>query len=215
MPFIILAILAVVIIAVVVSRSRGTLKWKSTIFRRGDRVRIRKWAGTKKPEDTGHPKEVDSGPGQTGTVLKKVRRVSGDAWLLAVRWDSQDWREHNSGGQRVRLPQLTATIHPDYLEHLASQPLPPQCFEAENRKFIEGHHVRLNKRTYFSPEKCGHPQGVYGRAGQTAAFFRGDLDGRAVVDWSAQEWEEDETKKIVRLSAFTCDVNPHALDLCS
>jgi len=215
MPFIVIGILAVVIIAVVVYRSQASLTWKTTVFRRGDRVRIRKWAGTKKPEDTGHSKEVDSGPGQTGTILKKVRRPSGDTWLILVNWDGQEWREYNSGGKKVRLPQLTATIHPDYLEHLDSKPLQPQRLEAEGKIFVEGQSVRLNKRTYFSPEKCGHPQGVYGSIGQTAVFFRGDLDDRAVVDWSAQEWQEDETEKIIRLPAFTCDLLPRGLDVCS
>ena len=235
---IIVAILAVVIIAVARSRSQVVLTWKSTVFRRGDRVRIRMWAGTKKPEDTGHPKEVDSGPGQTGTVVKKINKNAGSYtqnqrqlltaigedtkkprtpnWLLLVRFDEQEWREDNSGGKRVRLPQFDSTIHPDYLEHFDSQPLPPQKLEAEGKTFIEGQRVRFNKRTHFSPDDCPHPQGVYGRVGQTGVFFRGSRNGgSAVVDWSAQEWEEDETKKIVRLPAFTSNVNPSALDICS
>lgn len=133
--------------------------------------------------------------------------------MLLIRWDGQEWREHNGGGKRVLLSQFDATIHPSYLKHQDSLPLMPMCLEANGKLFVEGQKVRLNKRTYLRPVDCSHPQGVYGRVGQVAVFFRGDLDDRAVVDWSAQEWADGETEKIVRLPAFTSAVNPCDLDV--
>lgn len=211
MPVVLLFGCAVVGFVIYVAiRSSSTLTYKGTVFRSGDAVRIRKWAGTKKPERTGHSVEVDSGPGQTGAVLKKVKRPSGDDWLLLVRWDAQDWREYNTGGHKVPLKQFDDTIHPDYLEH-ATDSRCPQKLEADGKTLVEGQNIKLNKRYYVSAEKCGHRRGVYGRPGQQGTFFRGDSDKRAIIDWPAQAWEEDETGKAVHLAAFTSEINPRVI----
>jgi hypothetical protein len=119
-------------------RNTTVLRYQRKIFRPGDRVRIYKRAGVKPPRITGHRHEVYSGPGQVGTVLKKIRRdkemakavgkdtwlllvrskiVGEDPWVLLVRWDAQQWLECKRG-RKVSLRQFNDTIHPDYLELL-------------------------------------------------------------------------------------------------
>lgn len=87
-------------------------------FHAGDRVRIVKWAGTFKPEDTGAPGEVSAGPGQTGIVVRMEKREStGPVQIARVRWLPQRWKKPGRE-QWVELPEFEATIHMSYLERV-------------------------------------------------------------------------------------------------
>lgn len=104
----------------------SVVSWDGKTFRAGDRVRIRKWAGTFKPADTGAPVSVASGRGQTGVVIRGERRVSTDYMkidpdepmqIVRVRWPAQKWKV-SGRDQSIDLPEFEATIHVSYLEVL-------------------------------------------------------------------------------------------------
>ena len=100
-----------------------TIIWEGKTFVKGDRVRIMSLAGTKKPKDTGHSEELDSGPGQTGIILYGQKRDPSTysftkdepIQLVMVHWDEQVWYEDYSR-KRILLPSFKSTIHADYLE---------------------------------------------------------------------------------------------------
>ncbi len=48
--------------------------WQGRKFRRGDRVRVTSWAGTIKPDESGHPAELNADAGRTGTVIRGAKR---------------------------------------------------------------------------------------------------------------------------------------------
>lgn len=102
--------------------------WDGRVFRQGDRVRIMKWAGTIKPEETGHSAEIHAKSGHTGVVLRGERRVEtfyrpGDAeepiQIVRVRWDPQEWKEFGRD-RSVKLGAFESTIHVSYLEVFGS-----------------------------------------------------------------------------------------------
>lgn len=199
------------------------LAYEGRIFKANDRVYIAEYAGTMKPEESGHSTEVDGDVGRTGTVLRKYQRSSGENWLLVIRWDAQEWRE-SQGGRKVRLGQFEDSIHPCYLKVSNGQPIPPPRLEFEGKVFVAGDRVRLRKSRYFrgdcvdTPEvfgldSCGDPLGMQGKVGQQGTFVRVH-DDDARVDWDAQEWEESETERKIRLPAFTYDVSPSAIEHC-
>jgi hypothetical protein len=98
--------------------------WEGRTFRAGDRVRIAKWAGTFKPEETGAKKEVQAAHGQVGVVMRGERRQSTDylridpaepMQIVRVRWFPQRWREAG-GDEWLELPEFEATIHVSHLK---------------------------------------------------------------------------------------------------
>lgn len=104
------------IVWVISSRRREQVTWEGHTYRPGDRVRIKKLAGAKKPSVTGHDVEVESGPGQVGTVLGAFP-MSGGRKAVRVRWDAQIWKEWERN-KTVQLGSFDDPIHPDYLEPL-------------------------------------------------------------------------------------------------
>jgi TIR domain len=75
---------------------------------KGDRVRISRWAGTFKPEETGLPFAIVADSGRTGTVVG----ISGRT--VQVRWDPQDWSRAKLGvgkGAEIRLQGFVTTIN--------------------------------------------------------------------------------------------------------
>lgn len=100
--------------------------WEGQTFRPGDQVRIKKWAGTFKPSDTGAAAEVNAGAGQVGTVVRGVKRESTEylrfdpnepLQVVRVRWRPQKWNVVGPGGS-LQLPEFEATIHVSHLEPL-------------------------------------------------------------------------------------------------
>lgn len=98
--------------------------WRDKTFRAGDRVRIFKWAGTFKPDETGYRAQVDAAHGETGIVLRGERRVDSlhldvdpkePIQIVRVRWDAQRWKV-NLKEEWVTLPPFEATIHVEHLE---------------------------------------------------------------------------------------------------
>lgn len=98
--------------------------WEGRKFRRGDRVRVTSWAGTVKPDESGHRAELNADTGRTGTVIRGEKRQATSYFrpdpdeplqVLLVKWDSQTWTEKD-GGRRVRLGAFESTIHADYLK---------------------------------------------------------------------------------------------------
>jgi hypothetical protein len=96
--------------------------WMHKTLNKGDRVRIASRAGTFKPRETHHEKEIIADSGRTGTMLGGVRRDKSaqrhpdePIQVALVKWDGQTWTEHASNN-KVTLPTFTATIHADYLE---------------------------------------------------------------------------------------------------
>jgi hypothetical protein len=201
--------------------SKELLTYEDRSFKAKDRVYIAEYAGTMKPEETGHPNELDGDAGRTGTVLRKYQRSSGENWLLVIQWDAQEWRE-SQGGHKVRLGPFEDSIHPCYLKVSDGQPIPPPRLEFDGKVFVAGDRVQLTKSRFFSGDACGHPEvfgldscgdplGMNGKAGQLGTFVRVHNDD-ARVDWDAQEWEECDTERKVHLPAFTCDVMPGAIE---
>jgi len=100
------------------------VSWNGVEFRRGDRVRIVSLAGVFQPSETGQQHAVDAGTGQTGTVLRAVRRNPADypgvvtrdepLQVLLVRFDAQEWRVRGQN-RTVRLDAFETTIHAEYL----------------------------------------------------------------------------------------------------
>lgn len=100
------------------------IEWEGKSFCKGDRVRIYKLAGTIKPEESGHPEEIELGLGNTGTFLGGVKRTKSKHFtpepnepiqLALVKWDKQVWVEHNTG-KKIPLQGFVGAIHADYLE---------------------------------------------------------------------------------------------------
>jgi len=96
--------------------------WEGRAFRRGDRVRIAKWSGTFKPEETGAAGEVQADEGHVGVVIGGEERKSTDRMapnepiqIVRVRWLPQKWKESDRD-HWLDLPQFEATIHVSYLE---------------------------------------------------------------------------------------------------
>jgi len=82
-------------------------------FTPGSRVRIRVWAGSIKPEETGLPFAVHADRGRTGTVLGYDLQG-----LVQVRWDPQEWSKAGRlgrKGQKVMLRSFDSTINKDWL----------------------------------------------------------------------------------------------------
>lgn len=97
--------------------------WEGRKFRRGDRVRVTSWAGTIKPDESGHGAELNADVGRTGTVIRGEKRQATSYFkpdpdepiqILLVRWDRQTWTE-NGSRKRVTLAPFESTIHADYL----------------------------------------------------------------------------------------------------
>ena len=97
--------------------------WQGRKFRRGDRVRVTSWAGTIKPDESGHGAELNADAGRTGTVVRGEKRQATSYFrpdpdepiqILLVRWDRQTWTE-NGSRRRVTLAPFESTIHADYL----------------------------------------------------------------------------------------------------
>ena len=98
--------------------------WQGRKFRRGDRIRVTSWAGTIKPDESGHAAELDADAGRTGTVIRGEKRQATSYFrpdpdepiqILLVRWDGQTWTE-NGTARRVTLDAFESTIHADYLK---------------------------------------------------------------------------------------------------
>ena len=98
--------------------------WQGREFRRGDRVRVTSWAGTIKPDESGHPAELNADAGRTGTVIRGAKRQATSYFkpdpdepiqILLVKWDRQTWTE-NGTAKRVTLGVFESTIHADYLK---------------------------------------------------------------------------------------------------
>jgi hypothetical protein len=106
-----------------VSRESAVV-WEGQTFRPGDRVRIRKWAGTFKPSETGANVQVQAAAGQVGVVVGGEKRQSTDhlrvdssepIQIVRVRWLPQRWKT-TGPGEDLELRQFEATIHVSYLE---------------------------------------------------------------------------------------------------
>lgn len=102
---------------------RVEVVWQGRKFRRGDRVRVTSWAGTIKPDESGHAAELNADVGRTGTVIRGEKRQATSYFkpdpdeplqILLVKWDKQTWTE-NATGKRVALGPFESTIHADYL----------------------------------------------------------------------------------------------------
>ncbi|HYI11418.1 MAG TPA: hypothetical protein VEK57_20345 [Thermoanaerobaculia bacterium] len=102
----------------------SAVMWRGWTLRPGDRVRITKWAGTFKPEDTGAGVEVAAGRGQIGVVVRGERRQSTvytridpaePIQIVRVRWLPQRWKASGSDTE-LALEEFEATIHVSYLE---------------------------------------------------------------------------------------------------
>jgi hypothetical protein len=98
--------------------------WQGKEFHAGDRVRIASRAGTFKPKDTHHPKEIGAGPGQVGTVVRGEKRQATSYFkpdpnepiqIVRVTFDAQNWEDQTTG-RNVRLGVFDATLHVEYLE---------------------------------------------------------------------------------------------------
>lgn len=99
--------------------------WEGEVFRPGHQVRIRKWAGTFKPAETGAA-EVHAAQGQVGVVVggetrKSTKHLRIDPsepiQIVRVRWLPQRWKE-SERDQSLELPEFQATIHVSYLERV-------------------------------------------------------------------------------------------------
>jgi hypothetical protein len=102
----------------------SAVTWEGRTFRQGDRVRIAKWAGTIKPEESGARVEIDAGRGRMGVVVRGERRTSTDYMkidpaepiqIVRVRWLPQGWKVHGSDSV-IELPAFESTIHVSHLE---------------------------------------------------------------------------------------------------
>jgi hypothetical protein len=106
-----------------VNRPRLEVIWKGKRFYQGDRVLVTSWAGTIKPEESGHPAELNLEKGNIGTVIRGERRQPSSystpdpnepIQILRVRWDKQSWTE-NETRKIVKLDEFETTVHADYL----------------------------------------------------------------------------------------------------
>lgn len=97
--------------------------WQGKVFEAGKQVRLVSRAGTFKPPDTGHEREIWAGPGHTGRVVDGEVRVPTAYFtpapgepiqILRIRWDPQTWQDDHGG--EVKLPAFEATVHVSYLE---------------------------------------------------------------------------------------------------
>ena len=111
-------------------RAAPIVTWRGKTIRKGDTVRIFKWAGTFKPAETGYPHEIDAAPYRTGIVLGGETRQPSlhldvdpaePIQIVRVRWHRQSWKV-NGRDQTVELGEFETTIHVDHLEVRPSQP---------------------------------------------------------------------------------------------
>lgn len=90
---------------------------EARVFCPGNRVEVFKFAGTVKPQVTGHVRPLVSDKGRTGTVIAaRPSPVNGAPALALVQWDAQDWPEED--GTIVSVPSFEDTIHADHLRLL-------------------------------------------------------------------------------------------------
>jgi serine/threonine protein kinase len=85
-------------------------------YAQNSRVRIRRWAGIMKPEETGISFSIHADAGRTGTVLGNNKGI------VTVRWDPQSWSKVGRlglKGDKVALPSFTTTISRDWLSDLS------------------------------------------------------------------------------------------------
>lgn len=104
--------------------------WRGKTIRKGDTVRIYKWAGTFKPAETGYPHEIDADRDRTGIALGGERRKDSlhldvdpaePIQIVRVRWHRQPWKV-NGRDQTIVLGEFETTIHVDHLEVRSPQP---------------------------------------------------------------------------------------------
>jgi len=206
---IVVAIAAAVVLGYWFVHSRR-LTVNGATFKMRDRVRIAKRAGTTKPQETGHSREVDSGPGQTGTIVG-FQRLNNNA-LVVVKWDAQKWKELDRA-QWVALKEFTARIHPSYLEVLipgreGTEPTFEPIRLSDGTLVSPGDRVKIVKWAgTANTETTGHSREVDLAPGHTGTvngrrpFWSGDNEG-VVVHWDAQEWKENERETRVSLGMF-------------
>jgi hypothetical protein len=86
-------------------------------------VRVTSLAGTVKPDESGHPTELNLSTGKIGTVIRGEKRQPSSYFtpdpnepiqILRIRWDKQTWTE-NGTRKLVKLDKFEATVHADYL----------------------------------------------------------------------------------------------------
>jgi len=104
----------------------SVVQWEGRTFHANDRIRIAKWAGTIKPEESGAKVELHANEGRTGVVISGEKRQKPDydhlspdpnerIQIVRVRWEPQKWKEF--GADRwLELPAFESTIHVSYLE---------------------------------------------------------------------------------------------------
>jgi hypothetical protein len=84
--------------------------YKGKEFRKGDYVSIVKWAGTFKPENTGHINEITADFGKKGKVLSLISTN-----VVLVEWEKQEFVDYKTG-KNVLINTFVDSIHLDYLE---------------------------------------------------------------------------------------------------
>lgn len=95
---------------IIASCGLGGKAHMGTVFKKGDRVKIRMTAGVKTAEIDGREVSFFSGPNQTGTVIGFPRDN-----IVAIRYDAQEWDEVSDTETSVMQPEFESTINIDYL----------------------------------------------------------------------------------------------------
>ncbi len=96
----------------------------------GDKIRVKKRAGTAKAWSTGHAAEVNIDAGRTGVVRCFTDSQIGkyNNQLVVVRWDLQVWTVFDGDGPpQLVLQPFESTVHPSYVEVVKAPeaPTPP------------------------------------------------------------------------------------------
>lgn len=98
---------------------RNEVTWEDSVFRAGDRVKLKDTTVAVPASISGHSREIRMGPDQTGTMLHKVP-IENNQWLAHIKWDDQEWREYDSLS-KVKLASFESSIHPGNLEHIKTR----------------------------------------------------------------------------------------------
>lgn len=111
-------------VPVVTNTAPPVVTWRGKTLRQNDVVRIYKWAGTFKPEETGYHAQVNADTGRTGIVLRGERRIPEPdtdvdrrepIQIVRVRWHPQRWKVF-ARDEWVPLGEFEATIHVEHVE---------------------------------------------------------------------------------------------------
>lgn len=193
-------------------------------FRVGMKVRLKQRARVLKPKESGHKASLAYGPGQTGVIVRFIRRDTAD--MAIIRWDEQKWfewdipmnrmqqgrtysaadinRMNSENGPAVLLPSFEL---PAYLETLES------VLPADKAAVAKAEDAARARQRALGPPVRTSCAGGSPVPGEYIIFLRAGFDVAKVADELGQKPGVKIKRVWPALQSFSADVSSTSLKL--